>query len=136
MPSTRLLSLVHHQLGKKQWAWIPWKYRLTMAKSEEVTSQRQTKMPKLEVASLHHLLVDEPPAIDISNTGFGVNAVRNLLAVHDMAVAMCGGAHLANLKAYSAKFLGFLTQKVDPESMLRCASITEAQAAAGQQLQI
>ena len=129
MPSTRLLSLVHHQLGKKQWAWIPWKYRLTMAKSEEVTSQRQTKMPKLEVASLHHLLVDEPPAIDISNTGFGVNAVRNLLAVHDMAVAMCGGAHLANLKAYSAKFLGFLTQKVDPESMLRCASITEAQAA-------
>ncbi|CAL1146676.1 unnamed protein product [Cladocopium goreaui] len=46
-----------------------------------------------------------------------------------MAVAMCGGAHLANLKAYSAKFLGFLTQKVDPESMLRCASITEAQSA-------
>ena len=27
MPSTRLLSLVHHQLLKKQWAWIPWKYR-------------------------------------------------------------------------------------------------------------
>ena len=49
-----------------------------------------------------------------------MNALRNLLAVHDMAVAMCGGAHLANLKAYSAKFLGFLTQKVDPESMLRC----------------
>ena len=46
-----------------------------------------------------------------------------------MAVAMCGGAHLANLKAYSAKFLSFLTQKVDPEAMLRCASITEAQAA-------
>ena len=129
MPSTRLLSLVHHQLGKKNWSWIPWKYRLTMSKSEELTSQRQTKMPKLEVASLHHLLVDEPPAIDISNTGLGVNAVRNLLAVHDMAVAMCGGAHLANLKAYSAKFLSFLTQKVDPESMLRSASITEAQSA-------
>ena len=129
MPSTRLLSLVHHQLLKKQWAWIPRKYRLTMAKADEISSQRQTKMPKLEVASLHNLLVDEPPSIDISNSGFGVNAVRNLLAVHDMAVAMCGGAHLANLKAYSAKFLGFLTQKVDPETMLRCASITEAQAA-------
>ena len=129
MPSTRLLSLVYHQLQKKQWSWIPWKYRLTMAKAEEVTSQRQSKLPKLEMASLHHLLVDEPPSIDISNTGFGVNAVRNLLAVHDMAVAMCGGAHLANLKAYSAKFLGFLTQRVDPDTMLRCASITEAQAA-------
>jgi len=129
MPSTRLLSLIHHQLAKKQWAWVPWKYRLTLAKAEEVTAQRQSKMPKLEVATLHHLLVDEPPCIDISNSGFGVNAVRNLLAVHDMAVAMCGGAHLANLKAYSAKFLGYLTQRVDPETMLRCASITEAQAA-------
>ena len=129
MPSTRLLSLTHHQLAKKQWSWIPWKYRLTLAKSDEITSQRQAKMPKLEVATLHHLLVDEPPSIDISNAGFGVNAVRNLLAVHDMAVAMCGGAHLANLKAYSAKFLSFLTQRVDPDTMLRCASITEAQAA-------
>ncbi|CAL1151367.1 unnamed protein product [Cladocopium goreaui] len=129
MPSTRLLSLTHHQLTKKQWSWIPWKYRLTLTKSDEITSQRQAKMPKLEVATLHHLLVDEPPSIDISNAGFGVNAVRNLLAVHDMAVAMCGGAHLANLKAYSAKFLSFLTQRVDPDTMLRCASITEAQAA-------
>ena len=129
MPSTRLLSLTHHQLSKKQWSWIPWKYRLTLAKSDEITSQRQAKMPKLEVATLHSLLVDEPPSIDISNAGFGVNAVRNLLAVHDTAVAMCGGAHLANLKAYSAKFLSFLTQRVDPDTMLRCASITEAQAA-------
>ena len=129
MPSTRLLSLVYHQIQKKRWSWIPWKYRLTVAKSEEVSSQRQSKLPKLEVASLHHLLVDDPPSIDVSNTGMGLNGVRNLLAVHDVAIAMCGGAHLANLKAYSAKFLGYLTQRVDPESMLRCASIIEAQSA-------
>ena len=129
MPSTRLLSLVYHQIQKKRWSWIPWKYRLTVAKSEEVSSQRQSKLPKLEVASLHHLLVDDPPSIDASNTGMGLNGVPNLLAVHDVAIAMCGGAHLANLKAYSAKFLGYLTQRVDPESMLRCASITEAQSA-------
>ena len=129
MPSTRLLSLVYHQIQKKRWSWIPWKYRLTVAKSEEVSSQRQAKLPKLEVASLRHLLVDDPPSIDVSNTGMGLNGVRNLLAVHDVAIAMCGGAHLANLKAYSAKFLSYLTQRVDPESMLRCASITEAQSA-------
>ena len=74
MPSTRLLSLVHHQLLKKQWAWIPWKYRLTMAKADEISSQRQTKMPKLEVASLHNLLVDEPPSIDIHPASRGVAA--------------------------------------------------------------
>lgn len=86
-------------------------------------------MPKLELASLHTLLVDEPPSIDISNGSMGINSVRNLLAVHDVAIAMCGGAHLANLKAYSHKFVGFLTQRIDAESMLRCASITESQAA-------
>ncbi len=86
-------------------------------------------MPKLELASLHTLLADDPPSMDISNGNMGINSVRNLLAVHDVAVAMCGGAHLANLKAYSHKFVGLLTQRVDPETMLRCASITESQAA-------
>ena len=129
MPSTRLLSLVYHRLQRKQWHWVPWKYRLTVAKSDELAHQRQAKMPKLELASLHTLLVDEPPSMDISNGNMGINCVRNLLAVHDVAIAMCGGAHLANLKAYSHKFVGFLTQRVDPETMLRCASITESQAA-------
>ena len=129
MPSTRLLSLVYHQLQKKQWTWVPWKYRLTMTKAEELSHQRPTKIPKVEMASLHNLLVDEPPSIDINNANMGINSVRNLLAVHDMAIAMCGGAHLANLKAYSHKFLSFLTQRIDPDSMLRCASITESQSA-------
>ena len=35
MPSTRLLSLVHHQLQRKQWTWIQWKHRLTMSKADE-----------------------------------------------------------------------------------------------------
>ena len=129
MPSTRLLSLVYHQIQRKQWHWVPWKYRLTASKADELSQQRQAKLPKLEVASLHNLLVDEPPSIDISNGSMGINSVRNLLAVHDVAIAMCGGAHLANLKAYSHKFVSFLTQRIDADSMLRCASITESQAA-------
>ncbi len=108
MPSTRLLSLVYHQLQRKQWHWVPWKFRLTVAKADELGHQRQAKMPKLELASLHSLLVDDPPSLEISNGSMGINSVRNLLAVHDVAIAMCGGAHLANLKAYSHKFLGFL----------------------------
>ena len=101
MPSTRLLSLVYHQLQRKQWHWVPWKFRLTVAKADELAHQRQAKMPKLELASLHTLLVDDPPSIDITNGSMGINSVRNLLAVHDVAIAMCGGAHLMNLKSYS-----------------------------------
>ena len=118
MPSTRLLSLVYHQSQRKQWHWVPWKFRLTVAKADELSHQRQAKMPKLELASLHTLLVDDPPSLDISNGSMGINSVRNLLAVHDVAVAMCGGAHLANLKAYSHKFVSFLTQRTDPETMI------------------
>ncbi len=31
MPSVRLLSLIHDQLSKKSWTWVPWKYRLSQA---------------------------------------------------------------------------------------------------------
>ena len=104
MPSTRLLSLVYHQLQRKQWHWAPWKFRLTVCKADELAHQRQAKMPKLELASLHTLLVDDPPSLEINNGNTGINSVRNLLALHDVAVAMCGGAHLANLQAYTHKF--------------------------------
>ena len=61
MPSLRLLSLVYSQIQKKQWRWIPWKYRMSMARSDEVQGQRLPKMPKLEGMQLHSLLMDEPP---------------------------------------------------------------------------
>ena len=135
MPSTRLLSLVYSQVQKGAFAWVPWRYRLTVAKSEEVQSQRQAKMPRIETAGLHQLLVDEPPAIEVTNNGMGINGVRNILAVHDFAVAMAGGAHLGLLEGLQCQiFCITLTQRVEPESMLRCASITEAQSADRQNL--
>lgn len=45
------------------------------------------------------------------------------------AVALAEGAHLAHLKAYSLKFLGFITQRYDQETGLRSPNIMEAQAA-------
>ena len=85
MPSTRLLSLVYNQVSKKHWVWIPWKFRLSVSKSEEVSSQRPAKLPRLETSGLSALLLDDPPSLEISNAGMGINAIRNLLAVHDYA---------------------------------------------------
>ena len=129
MPSTRLLSLVHHQISKKQWSWVPWRFRMSVSKAEDLSSQRGSKVPRLESLGLHSLLIDEPPALEISNTGMGLNAMRNMFDVHNVAVALCGGAHLSNLKGYTQKFFTFLTQKVDPDSGLRTATILECQAA-------
>jgi hypothetical protein len=49
--------------------------------------------------------------------------------LHNVAIAMCWGAHLAKLKQYSHRFLHYLTQKVDSETGLRTANVIEAQAA-------
>ena len=57
MPSTRLLSLVYHQLQRKQWHWVPWKYRLTVAKSDE----RQAKMPKIRAGQFAYIVGWWPP---------------------------------------------------------------------------
>ena len=59
----------------------------------------------------------------------GVNAVRSNFDLFNVAVALAEGAHLAHLKAYSLKFLGYLTQKYDSDTGLRTPSIMEAQAA-------
>jgi hypothetical protein len=126
MPSTRLLSLVYHQLQKNHCAWIPWKYRMSVEKSEDLQSQRSSKQPKMEGLALHSLLLDEPPALEVSNSGMGLNAIRTLMDLHNVAVAMCRGAHLANLKQYSHRFLHYLTQKVDSETGLRTANVIEA----------
>ena len=129
MPSTRLLSLVYDQLQKKNWKWIPWRYRMSVSKAEEISGQRAQKLPKIEGMTLHNLLVDDVPSLEINASSMGVNAIRNMLEVHDRAIAICQGAHLANLKAYTHKFVSFLTQKVDAETGLRNANVVEAQAA-------
>eukprot|EP00435_Cladocopium_sp_Y103_P054235 s1168_g17.t1 len=102
---------------------------MSVEKSEDLQAQRSSKQPKLEGLALHSLLLDEPPALEVSNSGMGLNAIRTLMDLHNVAVAMCRGAHLANLKQYSHKFMHYLTQKVDTETGLRTANVTEAQAA-------
>lgn len=126
-PSTRLVSLVHDQLTKKVWKWVPWKFRISLTKSEEISSNRAQKMPKLDHLGLHALLFDDPPSLEVSNNAMGLKSIRSMLEVHDRAIALCQGAHLPNLKPYTHRFLSFLTAKYDGD--LRNPSIMEAQSA-------
>ena len=128
-PSTRLLSLAAHQHSKGDFKWIPWKFRMSQERADELQIQRPAKVAKLDALSLHDLLVDEPPAIEVNNSNMGLGAVRNLLAVHDTALAMVGSAHLARLKALSLRFLHFMSQRFEAESHLRAPTVLEAQQA-------
>ena len=127
MPSHRLLALVHQSISKSHWNWIPWNYRMSLHKEDGLQSTRSSKVPKIENLHLHNILMDEVPSIDISNTTMGLHALRVTFDVYNNAVALCEGAHLANLKAYPMKFMGLLTTRYDVESGLRSPTITETQ---------
>ena len=128
-PSTRLLSQAFHNKKMNEVKWIPWKYRLSVSKSEDISAGRSSKVPRIESLGLHNILVDDPPAVEISNTSMGINAVRMMFDLHNAALALVESAHLAVLRAYSIKFISHLTQKLDQETGLRNPTILEAQSA-------
>ena len=129
MPSQRLVALVAHNVSKSKWKWVPWKFRMSMAKEEDIQTSRSAKFPKLEGIHLHALLMDDPPSIDVTGGNLGLHAIRTMFAVFNNAVAMCEAAHLASLKSYTAKFMTYLTAKYESDSNLRAPTFLEAQAA-------
>ena len=129
LPSLRLLSMVVHQKSKQDFKWIPWKYRLTSAKCDELTSSKSSKMARAEGIQLHSILMDEPPAMEISNGGLGLHALRQMFETFAFAMSMAEVCHLSSLKAYYLKFLSLMTQKFDADTGLRGPTILEAQAA-------
>ena len=129
MPSQRLLALVAHNVSKSKWKWVPWKFRMSMAKEEDIQTSRSAKVPKLEGINLHALLMDDPPSIDVTGGNLGLHAIRTMFEVFNNAVAMCEAAHLASLKSYTAKFMTYLTAKYESDSNLRAPTFLEAQAA-------
>ncbi len=75
------------------------------------------------------MLLDETPSIEISNLSMGLNSIRMMFELHNYAWALAGGARLHRLRAFSLRFMGLLTQRLDAESGLRPPSILEAQSA-------
>lgn len=129
MPSTRLISQAFHNKQRGDFRWIPWKFRLSQSRVEDLQTTRSSKVPRMEGLQLHNLLLDEPPAVEISNAGMGINAVRTMFDMVNTALALVESAHLASLKSYSIKFMAHLTQKLDVETGLRTPTILEAQSA-------
>lgn len=129
MPSTRLLSLAHQHHQKQEYKWLPWKFRMSMSKADDMAIQRSGKVPRLENLQLHQLLLDEPPCLDLNHHNRGLHSVRQMFDLHNYAWALTGAAHLHRLRSFSLRFMSLLSPRLDPESGLRAASILEAQQA-------
>ena len=129
MPSLRLLSLMHHQKTKKEYRWVPWKYRISQAKSDELTIGKTSRLAKAEGLQLHSLLLDSPPEIQIENGAMGMHALRQTFETYSYAMAMLELAHLATMKQYYMRFINLMTTRMDSETGLRNPTILEAQSA-------
>ncbi|CAE7256253.1 unnamed protein product [Symbiodinium natans] len=127
LPATGLGAA--HQEARSEYKWIAWKHRMTEEKASELLIARPHKQPKLEMLGLSSLLLDDPPTIEVTDANMGISGIQRILAVHDVALAMVGSAHLARLKAYSCKFVQLVSQRFDPASGLRAPTILEAQQA-------
>ena len=129
MPSLRLLSLMHHQKTKKEYRWVPWKFRISQAKSDELTGNKSSRLAKVEGVQLHSLLIDSPPEIQIENGAMGMHAMRQTFETYSYAMAMLELAHLATMKQYYLRFMNLMTTRMDSETGLRNPTILEAQSA-------
>ena len=94
MPSSRLLSLAHHQHSRQDYRWIPWKFCMSQSKMDDMLIYQKSKIPKIEGLQLHQLLLDEPPALDIANQGMGINGIRSLMEIRNTALSLVGSCHL------------------------------------------
>ena len=76
-----------------------------MAKNDEITASKSSRLAKSEGLNLHAMLLDDPPAIEMSNGGMGMHALRQMFETFSMAMAMAQVAHLSSLKQYYLKFI-------------------------------
>lgn len=102
---------------------------MSQQKLEDIQMARPPKVAKMESASLHQLLWDEPPCVDISNQSMGLNGIRSMLDLVNVSYALVQAAHLGRLKAYAVRFMSLISTKLDPELGLRHVTVLEAQAA-------
>ena len=51
---------------------------MIQSKMDDMGIYQKQKIPRIEGVQLHSLILDEPPTIDISNSGMGVNAIRSM----------------------------------------------------------
>ena len=83
-PSLRLLSLIHYQKTKGEFKWVPWKFRLSQSKADEISSGKPNRIAKAEGLNLHALLVDSPPELHIDNGALGMHALGRHLRLFPM----------------------------------------------------
>ena len=124
MPSARLLAACSKQVQDKQFAYIPWKFRLSEGKLDEISSSRPKKVARLE-----DYIFDDIPSREISDSGVSQMFLSHLLDLLAFAFCLVEVAHLSSFRAYSKLFIKLAFNRPPAESGLRAPNVSEMQAA-------
>eukprot|EP00439_Symbiodinium_sp_Y106_P016871 s5764_g2.t1 len=106
MPSIRLLSLVQHSLKSgERIRWIPWQLRLSSKQYTEIMEARSSKPLRTEAQLLASALYDDTPEMAVAHLRLSASWLTRIQTVFRNAWALCGAAHLNNLKAFDKRLL-------------------------------
>ena len=130
MPSIRLLSLVHHSLkpGEKL-RWIPWQFRLFAKQYQEHMEAKSAKAIRTEAQIIASAFFDETPEVPVEHMRLAAAWLERIQTVFRNAWALCGAAHLQNLKALDKKVRELCLQQPDAQLGLRTPTTGELIAA-------
>ena len=125
-PSIRLLSLVHQWfMPKGAIKWIPWQLRMSHKQYQDIIEARAARTLRTEAQLVSAALFDETPELNIDRAHLSPAWLARTQQVFCNAIALCGGAHLATLKAFDKKILDICTQQLSAESGLRTVNTHE-----------
>ena len=126
MPSIRLLSLVHHSLkpGEKI-RWIPWQFRLSARQYQEHMEAKTAKPLRTEAQIIASAFFDETPEVPVEHMRLAAAWLDRIQTVFRNAWALCGAAHLHNLKALDKKVKELCLRQPDAQLGLRTPTTAE-----------
>ena len=125
-PSIRLLSLVHQWFTPKGVIkWIPWQLRMSHKQYQDIIEARTARTLRTEAQLVSAALFDETPELRSDRAHLSPAWLARTQQVFRNVIALCGGAHLATLKAFDKKVLDICTQALSAESGLRTVNTHE-----------
>ena len=126
MPSIRLLSLVHLWFAPRgAIKWVPRQLRVSQRQYQDIIEARASRALRAEAQLVSSVLFDETPELSIERTHLSPAWLARTQQVSRNAMALCGGARLAVLKAFDKKVLDICAQGLAADSGLRTVNTHE-----------
>ena len=126
MPSIRLLSIVHLWFAPRGTIkWVPWQLRMSQRQYQDIMEARMSRALCTEAQLVSSALFDETPELSIERAHLSPAWLARAQQIFRNAIALCGGAHLAVLKAFDKKILDICTQSLASDSGLRTVNTHE-----------